>query len=425
MRLEQVSNSMWRTIFRPDLLFTLATAQALSPYVFWRFGLGEFKGQDNLTYIPVWIWLIGWLAFLLGTRCVTYSRAELAQFRISWSENLLRVTTVVIMIVICVQVVSLVRLYGGYPLLSYIRMDGAIDVVTAVNLQDDAAVGQVGSVYVTTALLHGLVLLLLIRNLERNRRDQWLIAAAFIVLMAAHGVNGKRDGFMRCAIYLLTGLAVYSGDLFGALSKVTRLVRTRSAAKACVLVTACLMFIGIGYLAYIRNQGHYKRNSFEELIAYQEYPLVNFEIQSATTGFGPHKVDYALWMRRLVPWKLMDRFGVEETEMPARYEAWAPAGLYEDVQWSLGIAGSAGFAFVLGLCSMACYRRVLNSPFCLMAYCQIAISLIIAHSFNAFLILAWLPAPVALFWLLSRFLKRAATRRAPLARYEPELCEAR
>src|SRR5689334_7194846 len=107
------------------------------------------------------------------------------------------------MIVICVQVVSLIRLYGGCPLLSYLRMDGAIDVGTAVALEEDGVVGQVGSVYVTTAILHGLVLLLMIRNLERKRRDQWLIAAAFIVLMAAHGINGKRHGFVRCAIFLV------------------------------------------------------------------------------------------------------------------------------------------------------------------------------------------------------------------------------
>jgi hypothetical protein len=325
------------------------------------------------------------------------------------------------MLVVCGQLVSLARLYGGIPILSYIRQDGVINIGTAVALQEGSSIGQVGSVYITTAVLHGLVLLLIIRNLERNRRDQLLIFAAFLVLLAAHGINAKRQGFIRCAVFLTTGLALYAGDPIAALARATRLVRTKSAARIVLAAAACLLFLSFGYLADVRNQGNYKRTSLGELIAYQEFSLVNFEIQCASGGLGPNRIDYLMWLRRLVPWKLMDAVGLGDTEMPPRYEPWAPAGLYEDLQWSLGLIGVVLYAFFLGLVTMWCYRRALCSPFYLLAYCQMSFSLMLAHSFNEFISLSWIPAPLILFAALCATLRRLGAGPLPAAEVTPSL----
>src|SRR6266516_3333264 len=99
-------------------------------------------------------------------------------------------------------------------------------------------------------------------------------------------------------------------------------------------------------------------------------------------------------MRRLMPWKWMVAVGLDERDLPRRYEPWAPAGLYEDVQWSLGLGGCVVFSLLLGMFTTWCYRQALASPFCLLAYCQIAFSLILAHSFNEFISLSWIPAPL-------------------------------
>jgi oligosaccharide repeat unit polymerase len=401
---------MWRTILRPDVLFTIATVQALSPYVFWRFGIGEFRGQASLTYIPVIIWLCGWLAFMFGTLIPNSGKTNVPAFEISPSETTLKIATLILMAVICAQLVSLVHLYGAVPIMSYLKQDGAIDIGTAVSLQEESGVGQVGSVYVTTAVLHGLVLLLIIRNLEQGRRDQLLILVAFVVLIAAHAINAKRQGFVRCAVFLLTGLSLYTGSPVNAIARATKLVRTRLSASVALALTAILLFASFGYLAYVRNQGHYTRGSLEELIAYQEFSLVNFETQCAQQGLGPYQRDYFAWMRRLIPFKLMDALGFEEREMPARYEPWAPAGLYEDLQWSLGLFGVVSFSFVLGLFTMWCYRQALMSPFFLLAYCQISFSLMLAHSFNEFVSLSWIPAPLVLFLVLCGTLRTRRTQ---------------
>jgi len=411
---------MWRIILRPDVLFTVATVQALSPYLFWQFGIGEFKGQVSLTYLPVIVWVSGWVAFIAGTRLIKRPKLETPVFAISASERTVRLATLVVMVIICAQLLSLARLYGGVPILSYIRQDGAIQIGAAVALQEESAVGQVGSVYITTAVLHALVLLLIIRNLEQNRRDQCLIIAAFLVLLAAHAINGKRQGLVRCAVFLITGLVMYARDPLNALTRATRLVRTKAAAHMLLAVSACLLFLSFGYLAYVRNQGRYQRDSLQELIAYQEYSLVNFEIQCAASGLGPHKVDYLLWLRRMVPWKLMDAVGLGDTEMPARYEPWAPAGLYEDIQWSLGLTGAVLYAFVLGLLTMWCYTRALCSPFYLLAYCQISFSLMLAHSFNEFVSLSWIPGPICLFALLCGTLRRQRSHLQQAAAIGPE-----
>jgi oligosaccharide repeat unit polymerase len=405
---------MWRRILRPDVLFTVATLQALSPYAFWQFGIGEFKGQASLTFLPIVIWACGWAAFMLGAAIPRQIGVSAPSFRISPGEPTLKVATIVTLAVVCAQLASLASLYGGIPILSYIRGDGVMNIGTAVGLQEESGVGQVGSVYVTTAVLHALVLLLIINNLEQNKRDQLLMIAAIIVLIAAHGISGKRQGFVRCAVFLFTGLSLYAGNPIDAIVRATRLVKTRATAVAVVIATAVLLFASFGYLAYVRNQGQYSRSSIEELIAYQEYSLINFEIQSASQGLGPYQLDYFLWMRRLIPWKWMDAVGQTEREMPARYEPWAPAGLYEDVQWSLGLTGVIVFSFLLGLFTMWCYRRAPTSPFFLMAYCQISFSLMLAHSFNEFISLSWIPAPLLLFSLLSGLLRtQRATATTP------------
>jgi oligosaccharide repeat unit polymerase len=411
---------MWQFLVRPDVLFTLATAQALSPYAFWQFGIGEFKGQASLTYLPLIVWLSGWIAFVIGSLIPKTRKLSDPVFEISPSGTALKVATHVMMAVICAQVVSLAHLYGSLPILSYMKGDGAINVGTAVSLQEESGVGQVGSVYVTTALLHALVLLLIVKNLEQKRRDQLLILASCLVLLAAHAINGKRQGFARCAVFLFTGLTLYAGNPVDAVARATRLVRTHRSAWAALMVTATLLFLSFGYLAYIRNQGQYKRGSLEELITYQEYSLANFEIQCATTGLGPYRLDFLLWMRRMIPWKWMEAAGLDERDMPRRYEPWAPAGLYEDVKWSLGLVGCIVFSFLLGMFTMWCYRQALASPFCLLAYCQIAFSLILAHSFNEFVSLSWIPAPLLLFLLLCGTLSKR--RLLPYSQQSVEAC---
>lgn len=395
---------MCKFIIRPDMLFSLATVQALSPYVFWQFGIGEFKGQENLTYIPLFVWTAGWIAFLAGSSIPVTRALPEPVFQISSSEKVIKVATYIMMAILCAQIASLAQLYGGLPILSYLRQDGAINIGTAVALQEESATGQVGSVYITTAVLHGLILLLIINNLEQKRRDQLLIFAAFLVLFAAHAVNGKRQGFVRCAVFLFTGLTLYAGNPVSALAGASRLVRTRRGAWAALAVTLGLLFLSFGYLANIRNQGHYKRGSMEELIAYQEYSLINYELECSATGLAPHRLDFLLWMRRMIPYKWMEAVGMGNQEMPQRYEPWAPAGLYEDIHWSLGVGGCVIFAFLLGVSTMWCYRQALASPFCLLAYCQVAFSLMLAHSFNEFISLSWIPAPLMLFFFLRGFL---------------------
>jgi hypothetical protein len=102
----------------------------------------------------------------------------------------------------------------------------------------------------------------------------------------------------------------------------------------------------------------------------------------------------------------MDALGLDETEMPMRYEPWAPAGLYEDLQWSLGPLGVIVFAFGLGFATMWIYRRAGTSVFYLLSYSQISFSLILAHSFNEFVSLSWIPAPLCMFAIVCGTLRR-------------------
>jgi oligosaccharide repeat unit polymerase len=152
-----------------------------------------------------------------------------------------------------------------------------------------------------------------------------------------------------------------------------------------------------GYIALIRNQGEFDRDGFAELTAYQEYPLLNLESQCRDAGFGPYQFNFFYPFQRLVPYKLMHLVDLTQLDPPVRVEPSAPAGFYEDIQWSLGPLGVIGFSFVTGMLGTYFYSRALDSPPHLLIYCQMAYNLFVSHSFNEFLILAYFPGVLTFF----------------------------
>jgi len=66
-------------------------------------------------------------------------------------------------------------------------------------------------------------------------------------------------------------------------------------------------------------------------------------------GFGPYQFNFFYPFQRLVPYKLMHLVDLTQLDPPVRVEPSAPAGFYEDIQWSLGPLGGIGFSFVTGM----------------------------------------------------------------------------
>jgi hypothetical protein len=169
-----------------------------------------------------------------------------------------------------------------------------------------------------------------------------------------------------------------------------------------------------GYIALMRNQGEFDRDGLAELTAYQEYPLLNLEAQCRDAGFGPYQFNFFFPFQRLVPYKLMHAIDLTQMDPPVRMEPTAPGGFYEDIQWSLGPIGVIGFSFATGMLGMYFYSRALDSPPHLLIYCQMAYNLLVSHSFNQFLILAYFPGVLTFFIICAplRIAKRNPARAA-------------
>jgi oligosaccharide repeat unit polymerase len=393
---------MWRTAFRPELLFLLAVVQALLPYALWWAGFGVANAQQDirLNYMPVVIWVTGYVSFLLGVWTTYGEGPEKARYELRSNEKRLQGITAVVIVLVVVQLAGLTKVYGTLPIVSYIRQDRQIDIRKAVKLQDESAVGQVGMLHLTLFVLNALLLIQFIINLETGKKKWALIVIALVVMLVGNFSNGKRQGLFRATVFFCCGLSIYSNGLIEAIGKAFPIPRNRVLAGSAILL-AVTAFVGLtGYIAFVRNQGKFERDTLTEIIAYQEFPLINMEQQCEQAGFGPFRFDVLYSFQRLIPYKWIDATGIARMEHPIHPIPSSPAGLYEDIQWSTGLWGVIGFSFAIGAALQWLYRQALNRLICLLIYAQCAFALLVAHSFNEFLILTYDPAPFICFGLL-------------------------
>jgi hypothetical protein len=59
---------MWRKIVSPEILLLLGTLQAIFPYVLWVFQGKNESYNYEITYLPLFLYIIGYFFFWLGTR---------------------------------------------------------------------------------------------------------------------------------------------------------------------------------------------------------------------------------------------------------------------------------------------------------------------------------------------------------------------
>lgn len=136
---------MLRRLIAPEYLFTLAVCTGLSPYLLTRFEDATSRYGINLTYLPLSIWAIAWISFLLGCILARRRRTQAAPlvFR-PGAQQLVSAIAVMGMLAAVIQLYLARDIYGGLPIISYLTGNGAIDVGTANELQAQSAYGQFG-----------------------------------------------------------------------------------------------------------------------------------------------------------------------------------------------------------------------------------------------------------------------------------------
>ncbi len=396
------NSPLWIKAFRPDVLFIGTSLLAVFPYAYWSITGQAARHVSELTYIPIIIWGVGLLSFLLGTRLTARALPAQSLFMIHRSSPQIDFMVIAVIALIAIMVVWAVDVYGTLPILSYVLNDGRIDVITANDLQKYSAVGQIGVLNLTLSVLTGLTLLVMIVGLETNRRRSPMILICLATLALAHTINGKRQGLFVSFVFLLCGLSLYWGNPVRAFPRLIAVPRSRFFSRLLLVFIIAVLFFMVGYLSSARMQGAAGRSSMDEIIAYLEYPLLNFEAQCITAGFGPSRVNLIYPFRFMLPFKWIESYEVLNMDPPPRVEPTAPAGIYELIHWSMGLLGVVAYSFLHGAVCMWFYSRSRSNLFCLLTYCQIAYALSVSFSFNLFLIVTIMPAPAVLFLMISR-----------------------
>jgi oligosaccharide repeat unit polymerase len=213
---------------------------------------------------------------------------------------------------------------------------------------------------------------------------------------------------------LIIGISIYFGEPIEALSALLPR-RSRIFTKGALLLLLALLLFAFGYIASIRTRGRVEAGT-GEILAYLQYPLMNFEAQCKAAGFGPGEFKLLGPLRYLAPYKSVEVSDTLFVTTP-RLVRDSPSGLYEYIHWCWGLPGVFAFSLVLGFISRWLYDRALTSLTCLLSYCYLAVSLTFAHTSNQLLILAYVPVPLIFGCLMNLFI---STERIRLLRVSPK-----
>jgi hypothetical protein len=392
-------NTLWRRLFAPEVIFGVSAAAALSPYLLWYAGYRPVIVQRfDLTYIPVLVWGCGLLSFLVGARLARKRIEGNTIFRLRQQNVPMALLLSLGVLVVVVQVYFAIRdVYGVLPLLDYLSSNGGIDVWMANDRQQYSASGQLGLLTASLYALNSLFLVAILQRVTWGRGSRVALGLLFLATAFAHLINAKRGGIYSTLLYLLVGLGVYFGDPVRAVSALLPR-RSRILTTSCLIALPITLVFAFGYIASIRTRGRVEPGT-GEIIAYLQYPLINFEAQCRAAGLGPGDFKLLAPFRFLTPFKyaeLTDTF----VAVTPRVVLDSPSGLYEHIHWCWGIYGVIAYSLVLGYVSRWLYDRTLQSLTCLLSYCYFAVALALAHTANQFLILAYVPFPLVLVFVL-------------------------
>jgi len=312
----------------------------------------------------------------------------------------------VMVVLVLAQVVLACRLYGALPIVAFFS---GYDIGTANTAQDASGFGQFGLLRITVSALSALAVVGFISKIGSRRSNRKILWAAIGVAVFASVFAGKTQGFFLLGCMLFTGVALAGANPLGVLSR--RCQSSRASAGRTVFLMVLLFFVLVLFhtsVHYVRSPGQKGFGvgyAFKSVGNYLSYPLMNMEKQVEVAGFSGGRSDWRGLLVGLFPYKLRKTF-MSDRDLPLRprVEPTAPSGFLSLPHWCLGLGWMLVFMFAVGVLCKYLYVRSRRSLFCLLAYSQIAWTLVAAHSYNHFLALIFIPAPILVFFVLASVL---------------------
>jgi oligosaccharide repeat unit polymerase len=405
---------MWRWIFKPEVLLFLGGAQSLFPYLSWHL-YGPFPLYVySATYIPLVIWIVGYVAFWIGAKAAglkTFAPRTNSLVRDMTPHKTLTVTVSVALVL---QMIAFRSVYGGIPFLQYLA--GRLDAAGSEEMTFTRAFpGQLGLFLVSQLVLDGLIVILLVSAAAGAKPRRLLLISSMLISLAAGLSTGKRQTVAIFLVMVACSCALYYGNPVRPVLRYLGIRRSKWLGRL-LLVGVPLLFIAfLGYVVRLRTG--WNVSGREHVLATWHIGLINFETQVAEIGYGPKRYDPLRLTQYMVPDRVFRRVARFSEERPARGEWTASAGFYGDLHWNTGVPGVIVFSLFAGWLSKYFYLRARSSLFHLLTYSLMCWTLIGAHSYNHFLHLNFLLLPSALYWILARLMSgRTAVRNEAVAR---------
>ncbi|MEA5566421.1 O-antigen polymerase [Anabaena sp. UHCC 0399] len=386
---------MWRTIFTPEILFFFGMIQALSPYILWNLQGLNPSYHYEITYLPIVIWVIGYVSFLIGTKIIKTNRNSKVNLLVKISLNDLNFITKILIFLSIVQILLAIKLYGVIPIYGYVK--GTANVLDINSIQREAGFGQLGFLSVTLFFINGILLIWTLKlNEIRGKANIWFLCILMIEIFAGI-MAGKRQSLLMTIMFLSCGLSIYYNNFLVYIFNIIYI--PRNPVLRLILSIMGLVFIVtlIGILGSLRTGSNSDDSGIDQIITYLQLPLINLEAQCRDIGLIPEKTNLLYPLLSLLPKKIYEGLIFDEIDFPIRPEPTIGAGFYGTIHWGTGIIGIIIYSLIFGLISKYFYKGSFNNLLHLLVYCQISWTLFSAHTYNHFLNLIYLPIPTVVF----------------------------
>ena len=410
--LHTVNKVNWRYSVKPEILLLVGAVGANLPYLLWFWGYPIPQGYHfNITYNPLFLWILGYIAFCLGTGHVSLCmcrkvRRQGGVLPFQIRQDTFRACLLLTIIAVIIQIIFACLLYGTLPIWSY--LSGGYDVHTLNTTQRSSGFGQLGLLTLTLFTLNGLILIGIIGNLNAKGRNRKILWVAIIIAVFGSLFSGKSQGLFILICVLVTGGALARVNPINLFAR--KLGFRQFSKRMTVVVMFGVLFLLVllhGFTRSIRTSNHQKlgiRGSFDSVVSYLSWPLINTENQVAISGLSGSQFEVRGLLTGLLPYKIQSHFAQSASPVP-RLERSSPSGILSTPHWYLGLWGMLIFMFIIGAVCKYFYVESRRSLFCLLAYSQIAWTLIAAHTYNHFLHLLFIPAPIIMFFILTKVIQ--------------------
>jgi len=409
-KLQVIKKTYWRHLVKPEILFLVGAVMANLPYLLWRCGYPVPPYSFSISYKPLYLWILGYIAFCLGTGFVGYPRRKTRKpqsftpFCIHHANFRFFISITIFAAII--QLILICLLYGTLPIGGFFY---GYDIETLNMTQEASGFGQLGLLTLTLFVLNALILIGIVSNIKEKGRNRIILWIAVIVVIFGSLFQGKTQGFFIFICFLLTGGALTGVNPINLFMH--KFGFPKFSKRQMIVVVISLFFFLIllhGFTRFLRV-GRYEefsvKSSFDTTVAYLSTPLINMENQLAISGLPGSQFEISGLLIRLLPSKMESHFTESVKTSVPRLERTSPSGFLSTPHWYLGLWGMLIFMFIIGAVCKYFYIRSNKSLFCLLAYSQIAWTLIAAHTYNHFLILLFIPAPIIAFFILTRLVR--------------------